>query len=353
MSESDLLPLEIYLRELAENRNQFPDRTVNYFQRYWSIKEEFKRTWYRNTESGLAAADGILYTHHDAQHVNDVIERAGRLLGLSASQKQPESVRVYDKLNPFEIYATLVGTVVHDAGNAEGRDSHERRANKYLSSLGEPIIGTNRLETRYLAAIAKAHGGKTAANKKDTISDITEECYVASNDVTLRGRLVAGLVRFADELAEGPTRANSAALLKPYKYPASVVHHLYCKVIQVNIDLLGKQVHQRYHVPVEYLTEKFEHDGRQVYLIEFIAERLLKCDRERRYCQRYFREVLAIDCVRATVTFEHDGEDINESLAAELREQGYPDEMPDIKKSLPRFDGERLAALGSKFLAPK
>ena len=339
MSSANLLPIEAHFEAVhRERHHDFPERTVNYFDRYRAIKAWLTANVFRNAGAGLSAEDGNYYTHHDAGHVDDVLGSLGRILGVVSPAEADAPVT---GLRPYELYLMLVATLLHDAGNAEGREGHAGRAFRYLREM-DPIAGNDSVEWRLIANIAKAHGGNVGGNK-DTIGSLLEHSEPAHQQGKVRPRLVAALLRLADEISEGPSRANVIALKKPYKRPESVIHNLYCMVVRVSVDPRDRSLTMIYDVPLSKLAELHPLNGTDVYLVDYIAQRLEKSDRERRYCNRFTSEVVRFEKIKARLEIT-DGDEILERVAIEIQEEGYPDSHKTPREYNSRFDGGTLAS---------
>lgn len=333
-----MLPLEELLKQHSQNNPaSFPYRNTNYFAQYVQTKSKLDQEYFRNAGSGLAL-DGNLYTQHDLEHVNDVIKAAGILLGISQTNIT-DDVPV-NNLSGYEIYALLTGILLHDAGNAFGRTGHEKLPFKILTDAN--TAGTDAAELRVLAQIAQAHGGRAKDGDKDTIGKVIQQPSHKIQGIPLRSRMIASILRLADELSENPTRANDALLKSPSMSPDAVVHNLYCKVINIDIDVLARTIRKTFEVEVDLIAKKFPikdaAGARETYLIDYIAERLEKCDLERQYCNRYFSGLLRFDSIRAELKICRN-EDVLDTVSLTLDDSGYPQTKKAIKDLNPLFDG--------------
>lgn len=339
------LPLEEVLQRHAEEKTyHFPDRATNYYDRYRQIKDWLTRNIFRNAGAGLAADEGIYYTQHDAGHVDDVIQSAGHILGVRdfLEPKAGSFESAVTKLEPYEVYVLLVAILLHDAGNAQGRDGHERRAFQYLNEMGA-VSGSDTVEKRLIAKIARAHGGRLVRHGKDTITGGIEAAKSDIQGAKVRPRLLAAILRLADEISEGATRANEVALKKPYKSPAAVIHNLYCKVVHVSLDVADMSISMHFDIDKSLLHERFDCDGQPTYLIDYIAGRLEKCNRERIYCNRFMAEVIRFEKIRVSLEIT-DGENDLDHISLQIQDEGYPAEQKLIRDYDSKFDGTVLAA---------
>lgn len=328
------LPLEMQLKTAARKRSAFPERT-DYFRRYLNIKEWISANLLRNAGAGLAADDGTLYTQHDIGHIDDVIQSAGMILGIG------HDTALVDKLNPYEIYVLLVAILLHDAGNAYGRVGHERRPFSILQKMGD-VSGSNSVEKRVISNVAQAHGGRTSGGSKDTIAAIVTQDQSAIQHAVFRGRVLAGILRLADEISENPGRANYVATTEPGHSPLAEIHNVYCEHINITVDTRDRAIVADYEVPAEMLSHRFPlTDTSSTYFIDYIGERLSKCNTERIYCNRFTSEIIWFDKIRVTLRIVRD-EAILEELKITIKDEGYPNSTKAMRDYDPRFDGKAM-----------
>lgn len=327
--------LEAQLQTLAASTpERFPNPAADYHQRYATAKDYLDRQYYASTAASLASG-GVRYTKHDIKHVDDVIRMAGRLLGLGKS----ESVT----LEPFEVYVLLLAILLHDAGNAVARQGHEKHAHEILAEIGA-LIDLEPLERRQIALIAQAHGG-TVEGDKDTIGRLLKESRTEIAGCTLRPQALAAVLRFADELADNPRRADEQALGAAGDASGAAIHNQFCKAINVEVDPQGRDVKIGFLIDRELLDREYTliegENTRQILLVDYIAERLQKCDRERRYCGRFLYDLARFDRIRVRVDIA-DRHEIVKEIRFDLEDVGYPTHSRDITAIEPSFDGRRL-----------
>lgn len=311
------LPLELLLQSQSSDCEQFPDREQDYFDRYLGIKQWLTKNVYR----GIGAAtsrDGGFYTDHDLSHFEAVIRAAGRLIGLSSSECQTSP------LAPYEVYLLLVGILLHDAGNIFGRHDHEKNAFRILKVMGEMAGGDDR-EKKRIANIAQAHGGKFAGDK-DTIVNLCKEkdSYLS---IPYRERLIAAIVRFADEICEDRSRANRFLAENGKISDESKIHHAYAlSISSVDIEPSEELIKMNFSVKTEDLPLKYPHPDVQdgEYLIDYIKQRLNKTYLELLYCIRFMREVVLITRIDVTIDIVNKDYDIVGTYPLRFQESGYP-----------------------------
>ena len=310
-----LLPLEVLLRQACESfPNDFPYPGQDYFGRYYSVKEWLGIHVYPHIGSGLSAGGGI-YTSHGSDHFDEVIRYAGLLIGA-------EENCMPSRIAPYELYVLLMSILLHDAGNVFGRDRHEKRPFELLSDMGE-LAGSDNFEKRAIALVAEAHGGMTKNGDKDTISNLYEQNN--QGHVSFRGRLIAAILRFADEICEHRGRGARILLNRGALPPESEIFHLYAESITaVRVDRKSKTINITYDVSVSDATRRWGKNNGNAYITEEILLRLEKMNLERVYCMRFMYEVVTIQRIAATVSIVDRQFNVLEQYAVTLEDLGYP-----------------------------
>ncbi len=331
-------PLEQLLRTKASESGQdFPNRGINYFNRYHEIKQHLATKYYQSTGTGLART-GQRFTKHDITHVDDVIHRAGQLVGLSGDGDQPHL-----KLVPYEIFSLLYAILLHDAGNAYARSGHEARAFEIIQDMGD-LSALEDVEKRLIASIAQAHGGKTEDGNKDTIPTLIREDVSSIDGIRVHGRRLAALLRLADELSENSRRADEIALKLPYTPPEAFLPNFYCKAINTHVDASAGSISLKYSITKADLQSPHadpENNNNPTLIVDYIAKRINKCDQERRYCNRFLSGFVLMDYMRAALEV-YDGPKMIDEVKVDLSDTGYPAAEQKVRQREARFDGETL-----------
>lgn len=348
MNDRHLLPLEELLKERSKLKDSFPQMEVDYFDRYISILNELELKVYNKIDAGLAAntppTNGVpgYYTAHDRNHFNEVVRYAGCLLGLNRS-----TLVSFNRLDPYEIFILLVSIRIHDAGNIYGRDGHEKNCYKILT---EAISVPGELaEKREIAKIARAHGGRVDNNSKDTIASLSAR--LAFVNTSYRPRLLASILRFADEICETNNRAADILLSSGRLPHHSEIYHTYAKSIEsVEVKNNPISIHLNYVVNLENISRTWGCEDREIeggnktnstLLITEILDRLDKMDRERRYCNRFSREIYFVESIRAKIQVIDDSDYSNlitEIAIPPLEDSGYPDSRKSpLREQLKHF----------------
>ncbi len=298
----------------------FDNASRSYFERYSEMAAKLDRDFHAHVQAGSAASDGGMLTDHGPDHIKAVIQRAGAVLNNPKNEY---------RLNGYEIYLLICAIHFHDLGNIYGRENHETRISKMMSHV-DSYLGDS-FEKIMIRQIAAAHGGKVA-DDQDTISHLlpTEPL----NGIDVRPRMLAAILRFADELADDHYRANKA-LQKLDKIPkSSRIYHKYasclhsvmvrdeCQAIELNYSISTDDLIAKYP-KLNKKTNRY----RNLFIVDEILDRLFKMYNERTYCNRFMNPVVNIQSISVRIKATRAGQQIGESLPEitfRLEDAGYP-----------------------------
>lgn len=216
-------------------------------------------------------------TEHDATHIQDVLNNAELLLGESITQ-----------LSGMDLYCLGLVILFHDVGNIHGRKRH----NLYNNTVTVYNHVRNRVakynhERNVVLRAAQAHSGLSKAGSTDTLKDIDPTDHIFGHTIRLRD--IACVLRFADELSEGPQR-TSTFMQKNNKYdPKSKIFHRYADSTHIHIDRPNERIAITYHIELEKKGKKFtaKTEREFIELLHFTYHRILKLDQERKYTKHY------------------------------------------------------------------
>lgn len=336
-----LLPLEIYFQRVAEDKNFFPNRSDNYFNKYMSLLDYLRANIYPTINTGLIVNSNddsaSLYTDHGPEHFDEVVKSAGFLLGIDATNSTSPNLKL--DLSPYEIYCLLVGIRIHDAGNIHGRGGHNKLCIQILREA-MPSNNFDMAEARIIAKIAEAHGGKTPDGGKDTINLLSKE--IRTDSLIVQSQLLAGILRIADEICENRNRAANY-LISHDKIPeGNKIYHFYAASI-TNSQFENGVLLLDFAISEEWIRKKYSYEKSEIFLIDYIYERLDKIDLERLYCNRFTKTICSIDSIKAKITIydeNHYDEIINWDIVIE--ESGYPTRDSPLKKYTDEYNGEMI-----------
>lgn len=355
--QQQLLPLEELFRKRAIGRpTELANLSNDYFTQYQQMVNVLRTDYYPNIGTGLAAisTDPGFYTAHDGQHFDEVVLHAGILVKaetlLAAEITNPGPT----ELNAYELYLLLAAIRIHDVGNMYGRDGHEKKCFQILQQLGA-AAGLETTEKKIIARIAQAHGGRTSSGSKDTIGQL--DISTRSGTVVYRPRLLAGIVRIADEICENRRRAANV-LLRERRLPRhSEIYHQYAASIVGNSwSGSDRALYLKFEAKLCDIEKPWGCEERrintntvitEIYLMDEILSRLEKMDRERRYCNMYTREMFTIDAIKITmdIVSDEDHDRIESVKIPELSDRGYPeDQGAGLREQLPHYCGAAYGA---------
>lgn len=298
---------------------EFPVHHYNLVEKYVYLETILNDNWHKNVNLGAAVSgDGIL-TDHGVEHIKDVMVHADMILG--------KNVR---KLYGYEIYLLLLAIHFHDIGNIQGREEHENRIDEIMNEMGDSLP-LDLVERQFVTAIATAHGGYVNGDK-DTIYyvNMDESC----NGIKMRAKLLAAILRFADELSDDFNRSNYRGIKIPDENRA---FHEYSKSLEP-VLIKEETISFHFRMPYELTQKKIGKGNKKVFLYDEILERLAKTMRELEYCRSYAEGFIKITTLNVTIDIldPTNSLKIKEKIPFRLRIQGYPNK--DEKKLISYMD---------------
>lgn len=259
----------------------------------------------------------IFLNDHGHEHINQVINRANSIV---------EKIDT-NSLTEFETFVLLCAIEIHDIGNILGRAGHERKLHQIFDEHVRDII-PDTAERRLIKNVAMAHGGESFSGSKDTISSLPTEEDIFNNAV--RTRLLAAVLRFADEIADDSTRKSRAPLELGLLGTNSKIYQDYSRVLHtVLIEKDNKNnsaVHLVYELEIEDLKEVYEVGHKKRFLLDEIYDRTLKMERERRYCTKFMRANVNIEKIDVTINVYGNYSRKIDTITYTLEDIEYPSE---------------------------
>lgn len=290
---------------------------AGYSAKYNSIPIEDSKARVQLIEQIISSDPVILLNNHGEEHIAMVINRASEIIKHFHGQQ----------LSEFEAFILLCAIEIHDIGNILGRTGHERNLIELFDDKSKELI-PDTAERRVIKSIAVAHGGKNSSGEKDTISCL--EYSELLFDSRVRTKLLAAILRFADELADDYTRASRGLLdlnaigvnSKIYQDYSRVLHSVVIEPIDNQYD---NAVHLVYELEASDLKEPYYRGDKTLYLIDEIYERSLKMERERRYCQKFLNPVVSISRIKVAINIYYSCTE-HETISYTLEDHAYPDD---------------------------
>jgi HD superfamily phosphodiesterase len=226
-------------------------------------------------------------TDHGEKHIKNVLDNAWRLLDKDIN-----------KLTCHDLYILCLSILFHDVGNINGREDHNKKVLDVYNEIRKNNTKFN-LEKHLILKSVKAHCGKTDSGSLDTLKEIEEREFLLGEPVQLRE--ISSILRFADELAEGPQR-TSDYLFKTNKISEhSKIYHKYAQITNISIDRGNQRIVLKYLININNETQASLKE-----LLTFAYERVLKLDEERKYTKFYSNLLIPFKKTEFTFNFTKD-----------------------------------------------
>ena len=263
-------------------------------------------------------------TDHGRDHIADVLGWTHQLMSNA-------------QLSARELLALMLSILFHDTGNIYGREGHEKRVSEIYDYVrGTPLPPLKLEEKMIILTLVGAHSGEARDGSKDTIRDLNP------TEPFLRRRIrmpeIAAILRFSDELAEGPQR-TSEYLRRTRKFDITAEKfHDYASTTSVTIDKALGRIALTYNINIcseNGRIDPAEWDRIQ-RLMEYAYYRIVKLDEERQYAKYYATSLNAFIRTSATLRFWLNDQRVDLSLE--------PLELDDLvvpgsgKKKIPAID---------------
>jgi hypothetical protein len=237
----------------------------------------------------IPAAEPSL-TDHTGPHLANVLDNAFFLIYADDTKEKDKKKR----LSAVELYSLCLSILFHDVGNVFERKEHEKRVAEVYDWVraGESALQQERL---IVVNVAGAHSGKNRTGGRDTIVDLFSSHLWGDN---VRMREIGAILRFADELAEGPQRTSQFMQDKHMYDPTSEIYHQYAAITTVWIDRGNGRIALTYNIDVaQDLASSSEALAALRALLEFAYHRITKLNQERAYARHYCH---TLDCFKTT-----------------------------------------------------
>ncbi len=289
-----------------------PDRATAFKARYFSAKSKLFDEilpWIRKNEPDL--------TDHSERHIENVLDNIYKLL-----QKEIQNIKNHSQtylptnqnaLTGLDLYFLCQTALFHDVGNFYGRNEHNQKIADVLNKQFSDIFsGEHKRERKLIAEAGRSHTGKNLSGQNDTLFDLYGKSEHIQGD-HIHYCSAAAIVRFADELAEGPQRTSSFVLSEDYFSEDSKIYHQYASITHVKIDSPNHRISLSYEINIDtaILTGKKKTAQFLKPLLSLIYKRIIKLDQERKYYNHYNSISAPIKDTQVTLGFQKNEIDIN------------------------------------------
>lgn len=341
----------IALRE--KEHKGFPSNK-NYINIYEELKTKFDTQVHPEVKTKILEIEKEGYFNdHGVDHIKMVIDRATWLLNeLDASL---ENHKEYFYISPYEVFILLMAIQLHDTGHLiASRKEHAEKGKELLTQFDSgKFLST--AERKHIGDIARAHGGKD-----DPIGKLQVEENLSHQKI--RPRLLAAILRLADELAEDKSRASKFLLDIGNIADTSEIFHRYSDSLE-SITISGGELKLDFYTHHEVLLKtypvKTKSGTADRFLIDEIYDRTFKTYTESLYCSRFLPEKARINCVKVNINIlKSDNDEEIKKISYELKETGYPfisdkgiyDLCESLKENNVNLDGNYVKQLIEKLL---
>ena len=314
----------------ASRATEDPDhaRAQEYKAKFRALEAHFFREVHPQVDPGLLA-DSItaaeqgnapdIMTIHGCRHISDLIESLDQI-AQSIDRRQGAT-----RLSPLESYILLCAAHLHDVGNVGGRKDHPIRSRKLIRNHRDLFYDT---ETRQnVFDVARVHGGTSGKYGNDTFREIGRD-----NFATPRLRLLAAMLRIADELSENPERVPTELLEWYESSPRSKFAYRYAQAFR-RFDLQNDTLYIQLRVYPEQHQFTATVDGKLITFFNHLEKKLDIIEREALYCSQYGRPDFDVRIIRISVEYYEDelpSPVTNSSTLTLDLNHGYPGDLAPL-----------------------
>jgi len=285
------LPLERFVEHTLKQRHAEDGEAI--WAKYVDLRTEVSAQilpWIQRNEPDLS--------DHGVDHIQNVVTNVTQLLGLPREHGGESGWNMPAGFTVHEMLLLLFGCLTHDIGNILGREKHNQAIAKAANLAGGGWAQLAHGDRLTIERIGRAHSGKASDGDKDTLGELAaQSAFFAKHQI--RPVEVAAVLRFADELAEGPQRTSKALLALAMDQDAppklrlsegSRLYHLYASITEYNIDHAAGRILIDYDIDrasAEYGADTAARETMIRDLLAMTFKRALKVNAERQYARHY------------------------------------------------------------------
>ncbi len=231
-------------------------------------------------------------TDHGIDHVSNVQQNVIDLLSDEG---------IITSLSGIEMYCLGMFILFHDVGNVFGREAHQYK----VANVFDRIRGQNaslRREKTMVVRATRAHTGTARDGSRDTLKDLDDEKeHLGGQHVRLRE--LAAVLRFADELAEGPQRTSEFMQEEGLYDSESQQFHDYANITNILIERQNSRIVITYEIDVDVNRSDELRD-----FLSFIFKKIQKLNQERQYARYYSKLLEPFKFTEVTFNFHCEGD---------------------------------------------
>lgn len=255
-------------------------------------------------------------TDHGVRHISDVMDNAANLLDLPTEHGRHAVAPAAVDLTPYELFVLLTGLLVHDVGNIFGRDRHNQKISEVWKSLSSAWNSWGVHERNLVIEVGRAHSGKNEDGGRDTLEPLaTANRYFLKKPI--RAGEIAAIIRFADELAEGPQRTSKFLLDNGLISAKSNIYHHYADITRVSIDRPRGRVALTYYIEIDNRAYPKDPKDLKIFLallLKMTYVRAAKMNYERQFARHYATSLSPYREVSISLAMMRDGGPIDLAL---------------------------------------
>ena len=269
-------------------------------------------------------------TDHGPDHIQHVLDNVFKLLDGEL-----------EYFSSIEHYIVGLSVLFHDVGNLNGRTDHNKRIGHFYDYVRpSPKFAQ---EKSLIVQIAQAHTGEARNGSRNTLADVPD--LLQLNGEPIRARQIAAVVRFADELAEGPNRTSDYMRRHALYAMESRQYHDYAAATDIAIDRLNQRIAITYHLNLCTRKGLEEELDRVKNFLELACRRLVKMDVERRYARfNCSTPLVPFRQISACLNIQVDGQFLYPPREATISDEVNLDTPLELLSSRERtWDPERVA----------
>jgi hypothetical protein len=266
------------------------EKGKNYYAHYQSARSYLMQ----NILPNIKAIEPEL-TDHSEKHIENVLDNAWHLLDIDKTQ-----------LSEYELYILCLSILMHDVGNINGRKEHNRKVSEIYNAIRNNNSNFNAERNLVLNAV-KAHCGTTNSGSRNTLAEVEIKSALRGEPIQLRE--IASILRFADELAEGPQRTSDYLIDTNKISDKSKIYHRYAQITDIFIDKGNERIVLQYHLDIASETQESLRE-----LLSCVYERIIKLDEERRYTKFHSKLLEPFKKTEVTFNFFYNGEPLDISI---------------------------------------
>ena len=237
-------------------------------------------------------------TDHSEKHIENVLNNVWHLLDLENSSEV--------KFTCYDLYILCMSVLFHDVGNINGRTEHSKKVTDVYNEVRK---NNSKFfsERALILKATRAHCGTTISGSRDTLKEIESVSSLSGEPIQFLE--ITSILRFADELAEGPQRTSDYLIENNKIKEDSLIHHKYAQITDIFIDRGNERIVLKYHIDINSETKESLKE-----LLLYTYERIIKLDEERKYTKFYSKYLSPFKKTEITFNFTKSGDPLDISI---------------------------------------